>query len=259
MKVRQLSECTALLTGSSSGIAHEIATQLAEAGVPRIMLNGRIAERGAEACHRIKARAPGADVRFTKGDMKLPEDAMNLVSETRSAFGGVDILVNSISGSLSPRPFHEVPPDAYAMLVQAHLISTFYTCHAVIPVMIEREGGVIINMASDAAKIATPGEAIIGACKAGVVMFSKTLALENSRHGIRVHSLTPSIVRDTSSYVKVMSDEFSRKLFEKAEKRARLGVVTPPDIAPLAVFLAGPGAARMTGQAISVNGGISAG
>lgn len=259
MRVKTLSECTALLTGSSSGIAHEIAAQLAEAGVPRIMINGRALDRGADACDRLKKRIPGVDVRFTQGDMKNKDDAHHLIGETQRAFGGFDILVNSISGSLSPRPFNEVPVDAFAALVQAHLLSTFYTCHAAIPIMIEREGGVIINMASDAAKIATPGEAIIGACKAGIVMFSKTLALENSRYGIRVHSLTPSIVRDTNGYDKVMSDEFSRKLFEKAEKRARLGVVTPADIAPIAVFLAGPGAAKMTGQAISVNGGISAG
>lgn len=259
MKVRQLSECSALLTGSSSSIAFEIAAQLAEAGVPRIMLNGRDPGRGEAACARLRARAPNVDVRFLSGDMKNQDDALRLVGAAKEAFGGLDILVNSISGSLSPRPFHEVPIEAFGTLVQAHLVSTFYTCHAAIPLMIEREGGVIINMASDAAKIATPGEAIIGACKAGVVMFSKTLALENSRHGIRVHALTPSIVRDTAGYTKVMSDEFSRKLFEKAEKRAKLGVVTPADIAPVAVFLAGPGAAKITGQAVSVNGGISAG
>jgi 2-hydroxycyclohexanecarboxyl-CoA dehydrogenase len=90
-------------------------------------------------------------------------------------------------------------------------------------------------------------------------MFSKTLALELSRFGIRVHALTPSIVRDTRAYDHMMSEEFSRRLFEKAEKKAKLGVVTPADIAPVAVFLARPEAAKITAQAISINGGISAG
>jgi NAD(P)-dependent dehydrogenase (short-subunit alcohol dehydrogenase family) len=89
-------------------------------------------------------------------------------------------------------------------------------------------------------------------------MFSRTLALEASRHGIRVNAITPSIVKDTSAYKRVMSSEFSQRLFAKAEAKAKLGVATPADIAPLAVFLAGPGAAKITGQAISVNGGISA-
>jgi 3-oxoacyl-[acyl-carrier protein] reductase len=76
---------------------------------------------------------------------------------------------------------------------------------------------------------------------------------------VRVHAITPSIVKDTLAYERVMSNEFSRKLFQKAESRARLGVVSPKDIAPLAVFLASPASSKMTGQAISVNGGISAG
>ena len=89
-------------------------------------------------------------------------------------------------------------------------------------------------------------------------MFSRTLALEGSRHGIRVHSLTPSLVKDTAAYDRVMAGEFSKKLFEKVTKKARLGLVTPKDIAPLAVFLCSPAASKITGQTISVNGGISA-
>ena len=70
--------------------------------------------------------------------------------------------------------------------------------------------------------------------------------------------VAPSITKDTVSYDRMMGDPFSRKLFEKAEKRARLGVAAAKDIAPLVVFLSGPGATHLTGQAISVNGGISA-
>ena len=127
-----------------------------------------------------------------------------------------------------------------------------------LPLLIKDGGGSIINIASDAAKIATPGESVIGGCKAATLMFSRTLALETSRYGIRVNCLTPSIVRNTPAYDRVMSSEFSRKLFEKAERKARLGVVEPSDIAPICVFLAGPGSSKITGQGISVNGGISA-
>jgi 2-hydroxycyclohexanecarboxyl-CoA dehydrogenase len=89
-------------------------------------------------------------------------------------------------------------------------------------------------------------------------MFTRTLALEVSRFGIRANCVTPSIVRDTISHERVMAGELSRKVFEKAEARARLGVPTPRDVAPLVVFLASPLSARITGQAVSVNGGISA-
>lgn len=258
MQVRELKDCTALLTGSATSIGFEIAAQLAEAGVPRIMLNGRKADEGAEACRRLAERAPGVDVRFTEADVATIEGATRLADATAEAFGGIDILVTSIGGVLSPRPFHQIPLDMMVPIVQSHMMSALYVCHAALPHMIAREGGTIINLSSDAGKSPTPGECVIGAAKAGIIMFSRTLSLEVSRHGIRVHCLTPSIVRDTKAYDKVMSEEFSGKLFSKAEARARLGVVTPGDIAPTAVFLASPAAAKMTAQTISVTGGISA-
>ncbi|MDO8704423.1 MAG: SDR family oxidoreductase [Sulfuricaulis sp.] len=258
MIVRNFGECTALVTGSSNSIGFEIAAQLAEAGVPRIMLNGRNQERGEQACARLKERAPNVDVRFISADPTIQAEARRLVDSTVEAFGSLDILVTSVAGHLTPRPFHEIPYEGIDHLINAHLNSVLYTCRAALPHMMAREGGVILTMSSDAAKIATPGEVVVGAAKAAVVMFARTLALEASRHGIRVHAITPSIVKDTAGYDRQMANEFSRKLFQKAESRARLGVVSPKDIAPLAVFLASPAAAKMTGQAISVNGGISA-
>lgn len=257
MKVRNLAECTALVTSSSDSIGFEIAAQLAEAGVPRVMLNGRDRHRGTLACERLRERAPATDVRFTSADTTVHADAKRLVQAAADAFGALDILVTGVSGP-TPRPFHEVTEEDMDRLIRVHFSSTLYLCQAAMPHLMAREGGVILNIASDAGKIATPGEAIIGGGKAGVIMFSRTLALEASRHGIRVHALTPSIVKDTAAYQRLMANEFSRKLFQKAESRARLGVVSPVDIAQLAVFLASPAAARMTGQAISVNGGISA-
>ena len=258
MTAKKLNESTALLTGSSGGIALEMAAQLAEAGVPRIMLNGRTDKTGEAAVAAVKQRAPQADVRFCRADATRSEDAQRLADETMKAFGTIDIVVSSISGHISPKPFHEIPYEGIDHLIHAHLSSVVYTARAVMPHMMEQKSGVIICIASDAAKIATPGEVVVGAAKAGVVMFARTLALEGSRHGIRVHAITPSIVRGTAAYDRAMASEFSRKVFQKAERRARLGVVTPEDMAPLVVFLSGPGASKITGQAISVNGGISA-
>jgi NAD(P)-dependent dehydrogenase (short-subunit alcohol dehydrogenase family) len=258
MVARPLTECSAVVTGATGGIGFEIAAQLAEAGVPRVAICGRDAARGAHAVAAIGARAAGCTAIFIQADLNRPAAAKALITEAVAAFGAIDILVTSIPGHLSPQPFQSVPLEAFDEQIQSHVGSVVQTCHAALPYLTERGGGAIINLASDAAKIATPGEAIQGACKAAVVMFSRTLALEAGRFGIRVNVITPSIVRDTSAYARVMASEFSQRLFAKAEAKATLGVATPADIAPLAVFLAGPGAAKLTGQAISVNGGISA-
>jgi NAD(P)-dependent dehydrogenase (short-subunit alcohol dehydrogenase family) len=124
--------------------------------------------------------------------------------------------------------------------------------------MREQKSGVIINIASDAAKSATPGETVLGGGMAAIVMFSRALAMEAKRDGIRVNVLTPSLIKGTPTGDRVMKEGFSQKLFAKAASMAQLGVCEPDDLAGLIVFLATPAAARLTGQAISVNGGISA-
>jgi NAD(P)-dependent dehydrogenase (short-subunit alcohol dehydrogenase family) len=129
---------------------------------------------------------------------------------------------------------------------------------AVLPGMRSRRSGVIVNVASDAAKTATPGEAVIGAAKAAMVMFTRTIAIEEKRYGIRANALTPSLVYGTASTERITADGFSGKLFARAAQQAQLGVPTADDIAALTVFLCSTAAARLTGQAISVNGGISA-
>lgn len=129
---------------------------------------------------------------------------------------------------------------------------------AVLPIMSEQGGGSIINIASDAAKVATPGESVLGGAMAAIVMFSRVAALEAKRNGVRVNAVTPSLIAGTETAERVLADGFSQGLFEKAARLAHLGVAEPGDLASLVVFLGGPGAARLTGQAISVNGGISA-
>jgi NAD(P)-dependent dehydrogenase (short-subunit alcohol dehydrogenase family) len=128
----------------------------------------------------------------------------------------------------------------------------------VLPVMREQGGGSIVTIASDAAKVATPGESVLGAAMAAIVMFSRVTAIEAKRDGIRVNVVTPSLIAGTPTAENVLRDGFSKRLFEKAAELAHLGVAEPDDLASLIVFLGGPGAARLTGQAISVNGGISA-
>jgi NAD(P)-dependent dehydrogenase (short-subunit alcohol dehydrogenase family) len=129
--------------------------------------------------------------------------------------------------------------------------------HAVLPIMRAQGAGAIVNVASDAAKVATPGETIIGAAMGAILAFSRAAALEEKRSGIRINVLTPSLIANTPGAALIFSDPFSAKMFEKATAQAHLGVAEAEDLAVMAVFLSSPAARRITGQAISVNGGIS--
>ncbi|MBD25167.1 MAG: oxidoreductase [Candidatus Marinimicrobia bacterium] len=256
--VKPLDKSRVLITGGTSGIGLEAAIQFGLSGVPRILLIGRNSERGESAKQKILKAAPTTQVDFISVDMNRVEGAHTVFEHVKNLYGGVDILVNSMGSDQVPELFHQMPVERIDETV-VRLTSIMNICHFIQPMMKEQGGGSIVNIASDAAKFATPGEAVIGAVMAGIVMFTRTLAIEGKRDGIRANVLTPSIVEGTLTYDRVMAPGFSGKLFEKAKKAAHLGVVRPEDIAPMIVFMTSPAAARMTGQAISINGGISAG
>ncbi len=257
MTVKPFGRCSALLTGATSGIGLATATALAAAGVPRIAVNGRNAARGAVAVEAIRKAAPQADVRFYAADVTQAAAVRDMVDDAAATFGSLDLVMNCAGGNHPPALFHESDPAGFPDVVASSLFGILHTCHAALPHLKRAGGGVIVNTASDAAKVPTPGEAVIGAMMAAIVMFSRTLAAEAGRDGIRVNAITPSLVEGTRTYDMVMTDPFAQRLFGKAIPRARLGLAQPEDQAALAVFLMSPAAARLTGQAISVNGGIS--
>ncbi len=254
-----LDDATALIFGGSAGIGLACARAYAAAGVPRIMLAARDQAGGTAVAHAISADHQACDVRFVSADATNPDGAQTATAACIEAFGDVEILLSSAGASAMPAIFHTIDINEIASAIDGLLYGAIYPARAVLPHMMERGRGVILTMASDAAKVATPGEVAIGAAMAGIVMFSKGLAIEAKRSGIRVNCLTPSIVRDTPLYDRLMADPFAGKLFAKAEQLAKLGVAEPDDLAQMAVYLASPAAARLTGQAISINGGISAG
>jgi NAD(P)-dependent dehydrogenase (short-subunit alcohol dehydrogenase family) len=245
-----------LITGGTSGIGLATALAFADAGARRIGLIGRNTERGAHAAQQVAAT--GATVRFIQADANYPDHARRAGEEAKAHLGGVDVLINSTAGLFNPELFHAIPLDTIPDIVTQQLMAPLLMCSVVLPGMRAQKSGLIINIASDAAKVATPGESVIGAVMAAIVMFSRTLAMEAKRDGIRVNALTPSLVEGTATAERVLAEGFSQKLFQKAAKLAHLGVATPEDLAAIAIFLAGPGGAKITGQAISVNGGISA-
>jgi len=259
MAAKALQETSALVVGGSSGIGLAAARALLHAGVPRLRIVGRDAARARGAVEELRLARPGADLGALTCDCAEGAAAEAMAGEAAGAMGGIDLLVCSPGGNNLPELLFRQPIAQLNRTLLQDLAPTLNACRAVLPVMMAAGGGCIVNVASDAAKVATPGEAVIGAVMAGIVQFTRGLAIEGKRDGIRANAVTPSLVEGTALTERLMAEgTFSRKLFEKARPLAGLGPTTAEDLAELIVFLAGPGAAKITGQAISVNGGISA-
>lgn len=258
MSAKPLPECGVLIAGGTSGVGLASAIAFAREGVRGIVLLGRSSERGHSAVAAVAAAAPGADVTFIATDACDITSISQAAAQAHAHLGSIDILVNSTASNYAPDLLMHTPIEDISGIFDRLVLPPVYLSRVVLPWMRAQKSGSIINMASDAAKTATPGETIVGAGMAAIVMFSRTLAIEAKRDGIRVNVLTPSLIAGTPTADLVTRGGFSAKLFEKAAAMAHLGVAVPEDLANMIVFLGGPQSARLTGQAISINGGISA-
>ena len=246
-----------VLLGGTAGVGLETACRFAEAGARAMVLMGRSPERAAAACDAVRARAPQATVSFVIVDATDAASVAQAAAQAQQELEGVDVLVTSTGPAKPPRLLHTIPLDDIEPTLENIVLPPLLMMSALLPAMRAQGHGVIVNVASDAAKVATPGESLIGASMAAIVMFSRTAAIEAKREGVRINVVTPSLIAGTPGADMLFSDPFSTKLFEKASALASLGVPDMTDLADTILFLASPAAKRITGQALSVNGGIS--
>jgi 2-hydroxycyclohexanecarboxyl-CoA dehydrogenase len=251
-------EAAVIMGGGGSEVAVATALRYAALGCTRVLLVGRDAGRGAAVAERVHAATGTLKPQFMAADLLDPGQAAAVADAAVRRWDRVDILVSTVSGAVGPRLLQDIPIEALQDAVTSQMMAPLHLCRAVLPHMQARGSGAIVNVASDAGKSPTPGESHIGAAMAAVIMFSRTLAMEAKRDGIRVNVVTPSLIGSTGGFDRVQASEFASRLFAKATKLAALGLAEPDDLASLIVYLTGPWSARLTGQAISVNGGISA-
>jgi len=248
----------ALITGGSEGIGLRVAEQLAEAGA-HVFINGRSAERGERAVAKLREISP--DVRFISGDCASYQDVAAVVDTARSAAGRLDILISAgAEGEIGPTPFAELTPEQIETEFRKRLFPRIFPVHAAWSALREN-GGSVVLLTTDAGRYATPGESVLGAVGASIILMTKALAKEFSRDKIRVNSIALALTSDTPTWDRAFADEgFWRDLGTKVVERFPFG--RPPaadEVAAVAVFLASGAAAQVTGQTISVNGGLSFG
>jgi len=179
------------------------------------------------------------------------------VAAVEVEFGPIDVLVNNAGWDVF-RPFVKTEPAQWDKLIAINLTGALHMHHAVLPGMAARKRGRIVNIASDAARVGSSGEAVYAACKGGLVAFSKTIAREHSRHGITVNVVCPGPT-DTALFAEYKEGAGNpEKLMEAFTRSIPLGRIGQPDDLPGAIlFFASDDAAYVTGQVISVSGGLT--
>jgi 2-hydroxycyclohexanecarboxyl-CoA dehydrogenase len=250
---------TVLLTGATSGAGLAIARTMAIAGAT-VTVCGRSPDRVERARASLRELSPASFA--LQGDAGDHDDAARIVAEAAQHMGGLDILVSAgAEGTVKPTPFAEMTPEQLRAAFESRFFPRIYPVHAAIPRLRERGGGAIVMLTTDAARHPTPGESMIGAAGASVVLLTKALARELSRWSIRVNSLAMTLTSGTPSWDRIFgAPGFENKLFTKALERFPSGrAPTAEEVAQAAAFLASDAASQITGQTLSVNGGLSFG
>lgn len=245
---------TVIVTGGAGGIGGATCRRFAAEGAKVAVFDMNL-----EAAEQVAAdiRAAGGQATAFKCDITDRAAVDAAVAATEAQLGTVDVLVNNAGWDVF-KPFVKTVPAEWSKLIDINLTGALHMLHAVLPGMSERKSGRIVNIASDAARGGSSGEAVYSACKGGLVALSKTLAREHARHNITVNVVCPGPT-DTALLAGVAEGARDpAKLIEAFRSAIPLGRLgQPDDLASAIVFFGSDDASFITGQVISVSGGLT--
>eukprot|EP01137_Pigoraptor_chileana_P034900 Opistho-2@28145 len=252
--MRNLSGKTVIVTGGGGGIGGATCRRFADEGAKVAVFDMNL-----EAAEKVAAdiRAAGGEASAFQCDITQRDQVDAAVQAAEATLGPIDVLVNNAGWDVF-KPFTKTVPAEWDKLIAINLTGALHMLHAVLPGMAERKAGRIVNIASDAARGGSSGEAVYSACKGGLVALSKTLAREHARQNITVNVVCPGPT-DTALLAGVAEGARDpAKLLEAFRSAIPLGRLgQPDDLASAIAFFGSDDAGFITGQVISVSGGLT--
>jgi len=242
------SDKIAVVTGGASGISQAAAEKLAAGGATVCI--GDIAEQKGEAV-AAAIRGKGQKAEFLPLDLTNPDSIKTFAAAALDRFGKADILVNGAGWSKN-MPFVQTDDAFWDKILTLNLIGPMRLTKLLLPKMFEASWGRIVNVASDAGRVGSLGETVYSAAKAGLIGFTKSLAREGARFNVAVNCVCPG---PTDTPLLAQVDQKYLDAFVKAIPMRRFG--KPAEVAEAIVFFANPDASYVTGQVLSVSGGLT--
>jgi len=243
----KLDNRVALVTGGSRGIGKAICLELAKEGAKIALNYNRSADEAQAVADEIKAL--GSDAFIGQADVSDAVSARNLVKQVIAHFGTLDILINN-AGITRDSFFKKLTDEAWHEVIRTNLDSVFYVTSAALPAMLEKNYGRIVSVSSFVGQKGNLAQTNYAATKAGLIGFTKSLALETARSNVTVNTVNPGFI-GTDMVLKI-KEEVQQKLLTQVPMN-RFG--TPQEVARAVLFLVADGD-YITGQQLNVNGGI---
>ena len=238
----------AVITGAASGIGFATAEALADQGA-LVCIADMAKDNGVAAAKAISSKGKKAEYFYL--DLTKEETIKKLADDVLARHGHVDILINC-AGWSNNMPYINVDDDLMERILMINLIGPMKLSRALLPQMIERQYGRIVNISSDAGRVGSLGETVYSSAKAGLIGFTKSLAREGARYNITVNCVCPG---PTDTPLMAATPEKIREGLTKAIPMRRIG--KPSETAAVIAFFSGSGCDYVTGQVISASGGLT--
>jgi len=239
---------TAIVTGSSRGIGRVIALKLANAGY-NLVVNYKESQTAAESLG-LELEQIGIEYLLCRANVSVWDDVVQMRDQVLERWGHIDLLVSN-AGIISDALFHKMSKEDWQQVIDTNLTGVFNCARVCVSRMMEQRYGRIINISSFVALKGNIGQANYAAAKAGIIGFSKTLALELAKYEITVNVIAPGFIE--TDMLSELPERIREKLIAQIPQR-RFG--TPEDIAQAVLYLAGESGDYITGQVLNINGGI---